>query len=201
MRRVLTWVGVALVVLGLATFGFVAWEYKGTNVVSHQHRDQVLSELHDAFKVRDGQTVIHSAWGDSSATIRIPRLGSTWQEPVLEGTGETQLATGVGHWTGSAEPGQRGNLVLFAHRVTHGEPFRNFPRLRAGDRVIVTTASRVYVYRLIPRDLLRVVTQDELWVTQRHPVPGARLITLGTCSELFHTGNRMVAFGRLVATR
>ena len=28
--------------------------------------------------------------------------------------------------------------------------------------------------------------------------PGQRLITLTTCSELFHTDNRMIAFGHLV---
>ncbi len=30
--------------------------------------------------------------------------------------------------------------------------------------------------------------------------PGQRLITLTTCSELFHTDNRMIAFGHLVRT-
>jgi sortase A len=30
--------------------------------------------------------------------------------------------------------------------------------------------------------------------------PGQRLITLTTCSELFHTDNRMIAFGHLVDT-
>jgi len=29
---------------------------------------------------------------------------------------------------------------------------------------------------------------------------GQRLITLTTCSELFHTDNRMIAFGHLVET-
>jgi sortase A len=29
---------------------------------------------------------------------------------------------------------------------------------------------------------------------------GQRLITLTTCSELFHTDNRMIAFGHLVST-
>ncbi len=28
--------------------------------------------------------------------------------------------------------------------------------------------------------------------------PGQRLITLTTCSEIFHTDNRMIAFGHLV---
>jgi sortase A len=31
--------------------------------------------------------------------------------------------------------------------------------------------------------------------------PGQRLITLTTCSELFHTDNRMIAFGHLVSSR
>jgi sortase A len=31
--------------------------------------------------------------------------------------------------------------------------------------------------------------------------PGQRLITLTTCSELFHTDNRMIAFGHLVGSR
>ena len=30
--------------------------------------------------------------------------------------------------------------------------------------------------------------------------PGQRLITLTTCSELFHTDDRMIAFGHLVST-
>jgi sortase A len=31
--------------------------------------------------------------------------------------------------------------------------------------------------------------------------PGSRLLTLTTCSELFHTDNRLVAFGHLVSRR
>jgi len=30
--------------------------------------------------------------------------------------------------------------------------------------------------------------------------PGQKLITLTTCAELFHTDNRMIAFGHLVDT-
>ena len=31
------------------------------------------------------------------------------------------------------------------------------------------------------------------------PTAGTRLITLTTCAELFHTDNRMIAFGHLVS--
>ena len=69
----------------------------------------------------------------------------------------------------------------------------------------------MYVYRLDtdPNDL--IVTFEEIWVVDplpRNPdggteppsqEPGQRLITLTTCAELFHTDNRMIAFGHLVA--
>ena len=34
---------------------------------------------------------------------------------------------------------------------------------------------------------------------QPRQVPGQRLITLATCSEIFHTDNRMIAFGHLLS--
>jgi hypothetical protein len=61
-----------------------------------------------------------------------------------------------------------------------------------------------------PRD--RRLTFNGVWVVDRLPTnpdggvepaqrPGQRLITLTTCSELFHTDNRMIAFGHLVSSR
>lgn len=205
MKRVFTSVGAALILLGLTVGGLVLWEYAGTNVTSHHHRDQVLSKISDAWKVKGGTSLVHTDYGDTSAEMWIPRFGSGWTEPILEGTGDTQLATGVGHWIGSARPGQVGNVVLFAHRVTHGEPFRDFPTLREGDKVIIRTRYKIYTYRLLPLDLQRKITDTETWVTRPHPLsgvaPGTSLITLGTCAELFHTDDRLVVFGQLVRTR
>jgi sortase A len=116
------------------------------------------------------------------------------------------LAQGLGHYPGTALPGQVGNFAIAGHRVTHGEPFRDFPELRPGDKVEVETSDAVYTYRLTSDPDNLVVQPQDTWVLD--PIPGkpegtppdqAR-ITLTTCAELFHTSDRMIAFGRLVDT-
>ena len=86
------------------------------------------------------------------------------------------------------------------------------PKLRPGDEVVVETRTAIYTYVLDtdPNDL--IVTFEEIWVVDPLPSnpdggteppsqkPGQRLITLTTCAELFHTDNRMIAFGHLVDT-
>jgi sortase A len=145
----------------------------------------------------------------AEALIRIPKFGKKYVMPVQQGVSDRVLAEGYGHFKGSAEAGGVGNYALAAHRVTHGEPLRRMPELRRGDEVIVETKDRTYTYVLDtnPNDL--IVTFADVWVLDKLPTnprggvepaqkPGQRLITLTTCAELFHTDNRMIAFGHLV---
>ena len=48
------------------------------------------------------------------ATLTIPRFGADWVRVVYEGTGVSRVLTplGVGHYTGTASPGEQGNLSL-----------------------------------------------------------------------------------------
>ncbi|GAA1951705.1 hypothetical protein GCM10009798_08700 [Nocardioides panacihumi] len=201
--------GVLLVAVGLLLVGYVGWEFYGTDVVAHRHRDQVLGELQRAWD--RGETEARTARGTTRGVIRIPRFGAHYRVPVLEGTSDTVLATGFGHYTGTAGPGQVGNFAIAAHRVTHGQPLRDMPELRVGDLVHVDTATTTYTYRLTTGGDDLVVPFTAGWVLD--PLPqnpgsgaeppqreGERLITLTTCSELFHTDDRLVAFGILVGT-
>ena len=210
------WVGLALVLGGLGMLGYVAWQFYGTNIVSRQHQERVVGELQEQWRVAEAGTIDARPerlnLGDASALIRIPAFGDDYVVPVLEGIGDAELAAGYGHFPDSADPGRRGNYALAAHRVTHGEPLRDMPELRPGDEVVVETRDAVYTYELDtdPNDL--IVTFEEIWVVDRLPrnpdggteppsqEPGQRLITLTTCAELFHTDNRMIAFGHLVDT-
>jgi sortase A len=151
--------------------------------------------------------------GAAEALVRIPRFGKDYLMPVFEGVGEDVLAKGFGHFRRTAKPGAVGNYALAAHRVTHGEPLRNMPELRPGDKVIVETRTAVYTYVLDTNPNKLIVSFTNTWVldpvpdnpvpggVQPRQKPGQRLITLTTCSELFHTDNRMIAFGHLVSTR
>ncbi|HEX6875074.1 MAG TPA: class E sortase [Nocardioidaceae bacterium] len=213
------WVGIVLVLGGLSMLGYVAWQFYGTNIVSRQTQQHIVRDLTKDWAAAPRTTIGQRApaeqqvpVGHASGIIRIPAFGRDYAVPVLEGVGDQELASGFGHFTESADPGQRGNYALAAHRVTHGEPLRGMPNLRPGDKVIVETRNAVYTYVLDtnPNDL--VVTFHDIWVVDPLPhnpdggvqpaqEPGQRLITLTTCSELFHTDNRMIAFGHLVDTQ
>lgn len=76
--------------------------------------------------------------------LQIPALDK--DVPVVEGDGWEQLKKGVGHHINSANPGQDGNVVLSAHNDIHGEIFRDLDQLESGDRVIIFTERKDYVY-------------------------------------------------------
>lgn len=142
--------------------------------------------------------------GRPFALMYIPRLkDSVWGTPVLEGTSLDELAKGIGHYVGTALPGEIGNFATAAHRATHGEPFRDFDQLRKGDQVIVETKGGWFVYEL---DKDRIVTPTDVWVIE--PVPGEpdatpteALITLTTCNPRWASTERWVWWGYLVEER
>ncbi len=200
-----------MIVAGLAMIGYVGWQFYGTNWQSHREQQQVASTLQTQWKKQGGERLQprYVPTGKASALIRIPRFGKDYVVPVLEGTSTDVLAKGYGHFKGTADPGDVGNYALAAHRVTHGEPLRRMPELRPGDRVVVETVAATYTYELDTDPNKLVIPFTGVWVLD--PVPrnpdggpqpaqrrGQRLITLTTCAELFHTDERMIAFGHLV---
>ena len=207
--------GIVFVLAGLSMLGYVAWQFYGTNIVSKHAQERIVDDLTDRWAEAPSKQIDRATsdvpLGDASALVRIPAFGKDYVVPVLEGIGDDELASGYGHFPDSADPGERGNYALAAHRVTHGEPLRDMPDLRPGDKVIVETRDAIYTYVLDtnPNDL--IVTFRDIWVVNPLPTnpdggvqpaqnPGQKLITLTTCSELFHTDNRMIAFGHLVDT-
>ena len=107
--------------------------------------------------------------------MKIPRFGDDYEVPVIEGTSDDALAAGIGHFEGTAAPGQVGNFALAGHRVTHGQPLADMTELEVGDTVVVETADSVYTYTLVTGgDDLRVSFTDG-WVIDplpTNPDPG-----------------------------
>lgn len=201
--------GYGLIVAGLAVLAWVAWQFWGTNWVSKGRQAEVVTELQE--KWDDGRGTVETDFGQATGILRVPRFGADYAVPILEGTTDEVLAAGIGHDEDTAGVGERGNFALAAHRVTHGEPFADFPELREGDLVEVETVNATYTYELDNggTDLIVPFTAD--WVLDPlFPVnpdvggvtapgkPGDQIITLVTCSEIFHTDNRSVVFGHLV---
>jgi sortase A len=203
------WLGLGLVAAGFALLAYVGWQLYGTNIISERRQQEAVSQLEENWQEADGASFDKKVkLGDATALIRIPRFGSDYVMPVFEGVADDVLARGYGRFEDSASAGGKGNYALAAHRVTHGEPLRDMPKLRPGDEVIVETRDHVYTYVLDTNPNKLVVTFRDIWVVApdpKNPRPGGvnpadhpRLITLTTCAELFHTDDRMISFGHLV---
>lgn len=142
--------------------------------------------------------------GRPFAMLYIPRFGKEWQWPVLENTETRTLQKGIGHYSGTARLGERGNFALAGHRRTYGDPFKDFPKLRPGDAVLLTDGTTWFTYR-VGRKPYRTVPGD---VGVIDPVPRksgfdgpGRYLTLTTCDPEWGSSHRLVAWAHLDATQ
>lgn len=81
--------------------------------------------------------------GDRVGTITLPSLKLSW--PIYEGTTETQLARGVGHYVKSVLPGETDNSVLSGHRTT---VFNRLGELEIGELILVKTKAGTFTYKI-----------------------------------------------------
>lgn len=137
--------------------------------------------------------------GEEFAVMRVPRFGADYAVPMAGGVSRpiTLDPIGIGHYPGTAMPGQPGNFAVAAHRTTWGAPFHRIAELRLGDAIVVETADGWYTYRF---RTLEYVTPDQvdvlLPVPQAMDVPaGTAYITLTSCSPLYSLAERIVAYG------
>ena len=66
-------------------------------------------------------------------------------------------AYAVGHRRNSANPGERGNIVLSGHNNTEGEVFRRLSELTSGDEIFLYTLDQEYAYVVEHVDIVRAV--------------------------------------------
>ncbi|MEV6104481.1 class E sortase [Streptomyces sp. NPDC051940] len=147
--------------------------------------------------------------GKAFAVMYIPRLGRGWAKPVLQGTGVQVLRKGLGHYARTAPPGGQGNFAVAGHRRTYGDPFKDFPRLRPGDAVVVSDGTTWFTYR-IDAPVYRTLPSD-VGVVEPVPAPldpqarpykrAGRYLTLTTCDPEWGSSHRLIAWGHLDATQ
>ncbi|WP_432120880.1 sortase domain-containing protein [Streptomyces sp. S1] len=164
------------------------------------------------------------------AELDIPSIGVA-DLPVLpyEGTSDDRAGTRIQDRgvaasphgdRGGVGPGDIGNYLVTAHRLSAGGPLRLLPDVQEGDTVVVTAADAVYEYRIVDTRSTSFRSADSL-AAQRAPVPGKpgerptrAMITLSTCATpeddaagnhwrdaLGNPEHRIDKIGVLVATR
>jgi len=200
LRLIIRGLGELCITAGIIVLLFATYELWGTGRYTREQQDRLGRDLLDSWKATQ---VTHERvrLGKGLAMIRIPRFGSGWRFVIVEGVDQDDLRKGPGHYPGSALPGQVGNFVVSGHRTTYSAPFNRAGELRKGDRILIDTRSRQYVYEVTDR---RIVRPSAVEVTAPVPMrPGARptqkLITLTTCHPKYSAARRMIIFGRQVA--
>lgn len=111
--------------------------------------------------------------------------------PVVEGDGWEELKMGVGHHIGSANPGERGNMVVSGHNDVFGEVFRHLGELGPGDEIIVYAGETPYRYLVREK---RIVDPTEASVME--PTTKATM-TLITCYPYLIDSHRLVVIAEL----
>ena len=214
VARVLSGLGGLCITAGLVLLLFCAYQLWWTNVEAAQARGEALADLRTSWtssgqdygvpaKAPPTTRVPEPVEGEPFATFRIPRLGSEWTQPVVEGIEAEQLSKGVGHYVGTALPGQLGNLALAGHRATNGEPFRDLDRMREGDEIIVETRSSTYTY-VVDRPWVLVRPSAVEMIAPVPGEPGVRAtepkLTLTTCNPRWASTERLIVEARLRST-
>jgi LPXTG-site transpeptidase (sortase) family protein len=116
--------------------------------------------------------------GDFLGTLSIPRLDRAI--PIYEGTEESELKRGAGHYIKSVLPGFLDNSVISGHRDSY---FSKFDKLKVGDSIITTTSYGTFTYTI---KSFRIVLPDDRTVIV--PTDVATL-TLTTCYPFNFIGN------------
>jgi sortase A len=137
-----------------------------------------------------GEVAIPTPGPGNATRITIPAINV--DAPVVEGTGWEQLKRGVGHYLGTANPGQTGNMVLSAHNDIFGEIFRDLDQLQDGDEIFVQTTTRSFTY--VVRDT-RIVEPTEVSVMDPTREPTTSLIS---CYPYLIDTQRIVVIAELV---
>jgi sortase A len=149
MRAVVRGVGELLITLGMVVLLFVFYAVYVTDWFSAEKQQEATATLDEQWRNPRG-IADHLTEGDGIAKMYLPVFGPDFVFTVLEGTGESVLETGPGHYPGTALPGQPGNFAVAGHRVGKGAPFNDLDLLSSCDAIVVETIDQWFVYRVLP---------------------------------------------------
>lgn len=187
----------AAILMGL----WLIYENYFTNVASSASAANSTAQLESQWTTQHKLTVQPH---EPFALVYIPRLEkAVWGFPLLEGTSQEDLASGLGHYVDSQLPGLSGNFAIAGHRVTHGQPFFDFPKLQSGDKVYVKTAEAIFEYKLFATKFVKPSDYFVVGKAPRVALPtdarGFNLLTMTTCDPAWNSYRRWVWWGYLAA--
>lgn len=122
--------------------------------------------------------------------MKIPKLDL--KVAIGEGIDSETLKFAVGHFEGTALPGEKGNFAVAGHRsYTYSQYFNRLDELNVGDDIIVKTKKGEYTYKVYEK---KVVEPTEVSVLDKTK---DATITLVTCTPIRVATHRLIVKGKL----
>jgi sortase A len=138
------------------------------------------NSLWDSARIRAYKKTLGVEMSRPEAVLRVPKVGI--EVPVFEGTSDLVLNRGVGHVSGTAMPGENGNMAISGHRDGF---FRGLKDVAVGDRIEVqrdTETGRADTYVI---NKIKIVLPQDVSVLK--PTEKTTL-TLITCYPFYYVG-------------
>jgi sortase A len=203
--------GELLITSGVIIALFVVWQVYWTDVEGARAASTAVVAFEEELPDSPEQSGLEQtgeppqevapAYGETFATMYVPRWGADWRFPIAEGVGTADVLDAglVGHYPTSQMPGEVGNFALAGHRQTYGKPFRYVEELEVGDPIVVQTAQAWYVYRVTESQIVSPSAVEVIAPNPADPESEAtdRMITLTTCHPLWSVAERWVVHGEL----
>lgn len=187
---------IGLLAVLLIAGAIASWQIWGTTKISERRTDEALQQF--AQSCRGGTSV--------DGLIGILDIDAIdVHTPIWRGTDTKSLASGVGWYPSTQEPGQAGNFALAGYRITNGAPLKRLLELNRDDIVTVRNCESQYRYAIevAPREL--TVHPQDSWVLAAvpgHPgqFPSESILTITADQDLIPTPDRSVLMARLVTS-
>jgi len=192
------WTERALIFLGLTLSGIYAGarihsfvlsritvdEFESQRVSNDQRSGRMSAlkvpdfHLWSPTRIREYEKSSSTPLSHAIAVLRISKIGL--EVPVLDGTDEITLNRAVGLISGTARPGDGGNVGIAGHRDGF---FRGLKDLEEGDAIELETLTTTQVYTI---DHISIVSPEDVSVLSPRAKPS---LTLVTCYPFYFVGS------------
>jgi sortase A len=163
--------------------------------------DNAFAVIPDELKEREAAPpgMEEPDYASTFGAMHVPRWGADYTSPISQGVTRRDVLDklGIGHYPGTAMPGDTGNFAIAGHRTSYGKPFTDVDTLQVDDALIVQTEDHWYVYTVTDWEIVRPTDVDVIAPVPPGASENGRYITLTTCHPRYSAAQRWIVHGEL----
>jgi len=185
-------IGAILILVGVTIMLVIAYQKIQTSKKQNELK-KILEEIITEPENKDENTsnIEFSEGYEPIALMEIPSI--KLEQGIIEGITDDILNFYLGHFEGSAMPGEVGNFAVAGHRVSnYSEAFVNLYKAKIDDEIIVKANNKKYIYKITEMIVVDPTNVGVLDDTEE------ATITLVTCTV--GAKERLIVKGKLVSS-